>query len=143
MAESRSPETQGSHSLVCRLSQHRPGDPRRSCGGVIEITNTTPEVISIPWDHHPLQHLDLRVFNETGEEVGEYRYGELFNPFGVTEVLHLQPGETYTHTVHLLDVVPKPNWVNGVYTIRACYRVGDLVACAEPMQIEVTDETVR
>jgi hypothetical protein len=110
---------------------------------VIEITNTTPEVIHIPWDHHPLQHLDLRVFDESGNEVGEYRYGELFNPIGVTEVLHLQSGETYTHTVHLLDVVPKEKWKNGVYTIWACFRVGGHVAFAEPIQITVTDETIR
>jgi hypothetical protein len=110
---------------------------------VVEITNLTPEVMRIPWNHHPLQYLDVQVFNEAGNEVGEYRYGELFNPIGVTEVLHLQPGETYTHTVHLLHVVPKSKWLNGTYTIKACYRFGEQVACAEPIQIEVTDETAR
>jgi hypothetical protein len=138
-----SPEVQGRPSLVCRLSQHRPGDDRRAFGGVVEITNTTQKVIRIPWDHHPLQYLDLQVLNEGGEELGELRYGHLFSPIGETAVLLLKPNETYTHPVHLLGTVPKAKWKAGVYTIRACYRVGEYVAQAKPIQITVTEQTVR
>lgn len=144
MSETLSSRTsQPTPSLICRLYQQRPGDARRCFVGVAEITNATQEEFRIPWDHDPLQHLDLRVFDEGGVELNEYLYGELFNPIGATEVLRLQPGEAYTHTVHLLDVVSKSKWKNGVYTIRASYRVGEHVACAEQIQITVTDETIR
>ncbi len=100
-------------------------------------------MVRIPWNAHPLQHLTLQVLNQDGEEVGELRYGQLFSPVGEDLILQLQPGETYSHTVHLLGTVPRLKWKDGPYTIRGCYCLEGYVAYAEPFQIIITEDVAR
>jgi uncharacterized protein (TIGR02996 family) len=110
--------------IDCRL-RHAPEEwDVRNTRGEVELVNLVTEEVSIHFNLHPLQFLDLLVRDSSGIIRSESFYGNRFSPIGEMMTLRLKPGESYRHAVHLLGNVPEPIPTTGRYTIRASYQYG-------------------
>jgi hypothetical protein len=102
----------------------------------VELENTSPKVLTISYEAHPLQYLDLEVIDAAGKRVSEGYYGHMFSPGMPPQTLHLAPGQKYRHTVSLFATVSKIT--PGKYRIKAVYHYDSLHAESDTVEVELT-----
>jgi hypothetical protein len=105
--------------------------------GEVELENTSPIPIEIPYSLTPLQHLDLVVIGPQGTVVSRGHFSDRFSPSLEPSVLKLLPGEKYTAVVSLLSTVPPQEREPGEYSVRAVYDIGGEGAQSEPVGVSV------
>jgi hypothetical protein len=102
----------------------------------VELENPSPKALTISFESHPLQYLDLEVTDGAGKRVSQGYYGYLFSPGMPPQTLNLAPGQKYRHTVSLFGTVP--NVTPGKYRIKAIYRYNSLHAESDAVEVELT-----
>ncbi len=126
--------------LVCRLRHQQLLRGDSPTAGEIELENSSPSVLAIETDMHPLQYLNLVVTDASGGVLSEGHYGDIFSPRGRTDTLQLAPGAKYNHLVSLLGTLPQAKRVPGTYSVQAVYEYNGLRAVSEPLTVELPGE---
>lgn len=127
-------------SLQCalRICTARAGQrhlPRFAAELVLENTGSAP--IDIPFDRHPLQHLDTCVTGPDGATLSAFPYGDLFSPASEPGTLRLNVGESFSAPVSLVGNVPADRIVAGNYHAVAVYDADGLRAESAPLAFRV------
>jgi hypothetical protein len=104
--------------------------------GEIELENSSPDVLVIENDMHPLQYLNLVVADASGTVLSGGHYGDIFSPRGRLDHLRLAPGAKYHHLVSLLATVLQVKRLPWTYTVQAVYECNGLKAVSEPLRVE-------
>jgi hypothetical protein len=121
--------------LRCRLRHKQLLRGSAPTAGEIELENSSPDVLEIATDMHPLQYLHLVVTDARGTVLSEGHYGDIFSPRGRVETLRLMPGAKFHHPVSLLATIPQEKRVPGTYTVQAVYEYNGLKAVSEPLVV--------
>jgi hypothetical protein len=127
-------------TLVCRLRHKQLLRGSSPTAGEIELENSSPDVLEIQTDRHPLQYLNLVVTDAGGSVLSEGHYGDIFSPRGTIATLRLAPGAKYHHLVSLLETVPPEKRVPGTYAVQAVYAYNGLRVVSEPLAVELPGE---
>ncbi len=123
--------------LVCRLRHKQLMRGSSPTAGEIELENSSPRVLEIETDRHPLQYLHLVVTDAHGKVLSEGHDGDIFSPRGKIDTLRLTPGAKYHHLVSLLETLPQARQVSGTYTVQAVYEYQGLKVVSEPLTVEL------
>jgi hypothetical protein len=129
--------------LACRLRHKQLQGGSSPTAGEIELENSSPDVIEIATDRHPLQYLNLVVTDASGNVLSEGHYGDVFSPRGRIDTLRLTPGAKYHHVVFLLETLPRQKRLPGTYTVRAVYEYDGLTVISERLAVELPAETAN
>lgn len=132
----------GQGILVCRLRHKHLQRGKASMAGEIELENSSPHVLEIKTEMHPLQYLNLVVKDARGRIHSEGHYGDIFSPRGKIDTLRLAPGAKYQHIVSLLGTLPEKKRLPGKYSVQAVYDYNGLRAVSEPLAVEVPGEGI-
>jgi hypothetical protein len=128
--------------LVCRLRHKQLLRGNSATAGEIELENSSPDVLQIETDRHPLQYLNLVVTDASGNVLSEGHYGDIFSPRGKIDTLRLAPGAKYHHLVSLLETVPPEKRIPGTYAVQAVYAYSGLRVVSEPLAVELSGEGI-
>jgi hypothetical protein len=129
--------------LVCRLRHKQLLRGSSATAGEIELENSSPDVLEIETDRHPLQHLNLVVTDASRNLLSEGHYGDIFSPRGKVDTLRLAPGAKYQHPISLLETVPQEKRVSGTYLVRAVYAYNGLRVVSEPLAVELPGDGIN
>jgi hypothetical protein len=129
--------------LVCRLRHKQLQRGSSPTAGEIELENSSPDVIEITTDRHPLQYLNLVVTDASGSVLSEGHYGDVFSPRGSIDTLRLTPGAKYHHVISLLETLPQQKRLPGTYTVQAVYEYDGLTVVSEPLAVELVARTAK
>jgi hypothetical protein len=126
--------------LVCRLRHKQLLRGSSATAGEIELENSSPDVLEIETDRHPLQYLNLVVTDASGSVLSAGHYGDIFSPRGRIDTLRLAPGAKYQHPVSLLETLPQEKRVPGTYAVHAVYAYNGLRSVSESLAVELPGE---
>jgi hypothetical protein len=125
--------------LVCRL-RHTSGSDRNgaaACLAEIELQNVSAVPLEIAYRMTVLQYLNLIVTRADGQVISQGHFGDRFAPTFEPRRLRLEPGATFTATVHLFATVTCDRPPPGRYTIQAVYEYDGFRAVSNPVQLAV------
>ncbi len=125
--------------LACRLRRKEVIGRRgpRANMGEVEIENVSSTPLEIAYRMTVLQYLHLVVTSIDGSVVSEGHFGDRFAPTVEPQILHLEPGEKYTHIVSLLSTYPQEKRLPGTYMVRAVYQYEGIKTVSEPVQVQL------
>jgi hypothetical protein len=106
--------------------------------GEVELENTSPALVEIPYQMSPLQYLDLFVTGPSGSLVSEGHFGDRFSPMRQEHVLRLQPGEKFRNDIPLLGTVPQEKRTAGVYKVQAVYEYDGIRVTSNMVEVIVS-----
>jgi hypothetical protein len=109
--------------------------------GEVELENCSAAPLEIAYTMTPLQFLELEVIGPGGGVVSEGNFSDRFSPTREPAVLRLMPAEKFTANVSLLATVPRDKRLPGRYTVQASYGFQGRRVLAEPLTVELTNQS--